>query len=195
MRGEGFYFHFIHFPWLEFLTLCRFLLYKFFIGTGNLRTRGHFKHPGPAQMPVVLPSMLWPCCVGPHRPAHLSRLPSWISPPLPTARSFLGTATAPKEVRSTAPPPASHGGLSSREDGSERQEEQEAHPGPLASLPAWATLPVGCPQHLLLPGWAPPPVGPRRVRWKNPHKLCRPRPGVLAWPVTGGGPPDPSCQP
>jgi len=127
---------------------------KFFIGTGNLRTRGHFKHPGPAQMPTVLrvgcaPAACGhtdrPSCLACHPPSHhRCQLwgPTW-KLPLPG-----------NEVRSTAPPAASHGGLSSREDGSKRQEEQEARPGPLASLPV-----LGHPPSLLSAAPAAPRPG------------------------------------
>lgn len=103
--------------------------------------------------------MLWHCCVGPHRLAHLSCLPSSISPSLPAAGSFLGTATAQKEVRSTAPPPASHGGLSSGEDGlrDRRNGKPTLDPWPIY-LPGppsqWAAHSTCCSQAGLRLPWA-----------------------------------------
>lgn len=124
---------------------------KFFIGTGNLRTRGYLKHPGPAQAPMV-PGV----CCGPALGATQTSPP--VSPSslgLSTSAgcgSFLGTATAWRWKKQAQQSQLPRGGLSSREDGSRSQEDQGAHPGPLASLPA-----PGHPSHLL----STAPVAPR----------------------------------
>lgn len=83
------------------------------------------------------------------------------------------------------------GDLSSREDGSKSPGPQEtggtgSPPWILGQFPVLGHAPSLLPTAPAAPRPGSASVGPQRVQWKHPHKLCGPHPGVLAWALMEG---------
>lgn len=129
------------------------------MGTGNLRTRGHLKHPVPAQTP--------------HRLAHPPVSPSTLRlATTASGGSFLGTAR--RWSRKPGTPtclttefPRGRVQATGGTGSPPRTLGQSTCPGsPSQSAEHRACGSQAGPRRR--PGRAPPPVGPRRVQWKRP---------------------------